>query len=50
MKVKNYLVLTLVSLLVLSSFSFALAGQRLKTFHHYQHREFGAAVCPAPPF
>ena len=50
MKVKNYLVLTLVSLLVLSSFSFALAGQRLKLSTTTSTENSGLLYVLLPPF
>jgi len=50
MKVKNYLVLTLVSLLVLSSFSFALAGERLKLSTTTSTENSGLLYALLPPF
>ena len=50
MKVKNYLVLTLVSLVVLSSFSFALAGERLKLSTTTSTENSGLLYALLPPF
>jgi len=50
MKVKNYLILTLVSLLVLSSFSFALAGERLKLSTTTSTENSGLLYVLLPPF
>jgi len=50
MKVKNYLILTLVSLLVLSSFSFALAGGRLKLSTTTSTENSGLLYALLPPF
>ena len=50
MLVKNYLVLTLVSLLVLSSFSFALAGERLKLSTTTSTENSGLLYALLPPF